>query len=139
MNVLSSDCWWSNRGIKMALREQTHDVVVIANKAAETRISRTAEPEWWQIDWKIKFTRGEAHGTLRMNSDELRAAFALSQGPCDQHYSSKFKADAGVPYCFLREKNYLNIPGPGHQGYGVAVSIEVDGAMKEAIKTLLSN
>ena len=119
------------------------DLLVIAGSAASVRITRraTTVDEGWFVDWEVVQSQQEkANGRIILTSDDLRAAFGLSQesGLFGDWLIERFGADSASQGKFIRWRNFLNIPcpGTGHDG-DPNVSIHFDEDIQSAVRELL--
>jgi len=119
-------------------------LLVIAGSAARVRITRraTTVDEGWFVDWEVVQTQQEkVNGRVIFTSDDLRAAFGLSEesGRFGDWLIKRFGADSAAQGRYIRWKNFLNIPcpGTGHDG-DPNVSIHFDEEIQDAVRQLLA-
>ena len=117
--------------------------LVIAGSAARVRITRRAATvdEGWFVDWEVvQSQQAKVNGRVVLTSDELRAAFGLSDdsGTFGDWLIERFGADSASQGKYIRWKNFLNIPcpGTGHNG-DPNVSIHFDEEIQNAVRQLL--
>lgn len=118
-------------------------LLVIEGSAAIVRITRRAitADEGWFVDWEIVQTQQEkVRGRVIFTSDELRAAFGLSEnsGRFGGWLIEQFGADCAEQGKYIRWKNFLNIPcpGTGHDG-DPNVSIRLNEEIQDTVRQLL--
>lgn len=143
--------WWHVYGRKMQPREVDVENrrLRIVGSAATLIIELSAEgfeAVPWRIRWEVRHANGtRAAGESRWSGAYLSAAFGLTNRlPLlsfeRQRFLERYGADVGEEGYFIRRGWYLNIPQPGtgHDG-GSTISIEIDEAIRSAIRTLLSS
>lgn len=137
--------WCHHHGSKMRVEEfsKGNYLLVIAGSAASVRITRRAKTvdEEWFVEWEVvQSQQAKVNGRAFFASDDLRAAFGLSQesGEFGDWLIEQFGADSASQGKFIRWKNFLNIPcpGTGHDG-DPNVSIHIDDDVQNAIRQLL--
>jgi len=137
--------WCHHHGSKMHVEKfsKGNHLLVIAGSAASVRITRkaTTVDEGWFVDWEVIHSQQtKVNGRAFFTSDDLRAAFGLSQesGKFGDWLIERFGADSASQGKFIRWKNFLNIPcpGTGHDGDS-NVSIHFDGETQNAVRQLL--
>lgn len=119
-------------------------LLVIAGSAASVRVTRraTTVDEGWFVEWEVvQSQQAKVNGRVVFTSDDLRAAFGLSQesGEFGDWLIERFGADSASQGKFIRWKNFLNIPcpGTGHDG-DPNVSIHIDEEIRETVRRLLA-
>lgn len=140
--------WCHHHGLKMRLKmfDENVSLVLIDGSAATVKIFRVTDPTstWdWIVEWEIKHGKGEkVNGSVCMDTEELEAAFMLSQltGKWGDELIKRFGAHTAQQGSFIRWKKYLNIPGPGtgHDG-DPNVSIFLDKEITEAVRSLVAS
>ncbi|OGG63568.1 hypothetical protein A3D66_02420 [Candidatus Kaiserbacteria bacterium RIFCSPHIGHO2_02_FULL_50_9] len=109
------------------------------------RLNIVDEPEnaRWSVDWRVVLSnagirkRREWIGGRRLfTPEQLRCAFDANGAGSLARMSG---ADISCPEFFIRRGPYLNIPGPNvGVASKLALSIEVTGEMREAVRQLLA-
>lgn len=138
--------WWHHHGFKMGVVQfsKRQRFLVIGRNAASVKITPaalTVDEGWW-VEWEVVQSQQEkVNGRTVFTSDELRAAFGLSQesGVLSDWLIERFGADCASQKKFIRWQEYLNIPcpGTGHDG-DPNVSISIDNKeIQNAIRELL--
>ncbi len=136
--------WHHHHSSKMKVRrfDQNWRILVIAGSAASVRITRVATTvdEGWYVDWEVVHSQQcKANGRVIFTSDELQAAFGLSDnsGTYGDWLISRFGAESAEQGKYIRWKDFLNIPcpGTGHDG-DPNVSIEINEEIKRAVQQL---
>jgi hypothetical protein len=140
--------WCHHHGSKMRVSkgpETNSRSVVISGSAAWLEIFRfpVTTGASWRVEWKIAFSQdSKAGGCISMTTEELRAAFGLSNmsGHFGDWLIECYGADAAEQGKFIRWGNFLNIPGPGtgHDG-DPNISIHIDDKIKETVGKLLAD
>jgi hypothetical protein len=137
--------WCHHHGSKMRVENfnKCNHFLVIAGSAASVRITRksTTVDEGWFVEWEVvQSQQAKVSGRVFFTSDDLRAAFGLSQesGEFGDWLIEQFGADSASQGKFIRWKNFLNIPcpGTGHDG-DPNVSIHIDEDIQNAVRQLL--
>lgn len=143
---LSKPKWCHHHCLKMRVDKFYKDnyLIVIAGSAAQVRITRRAMTvdEGWFVDWEIIHSQQEsAEGRVIFTTEELRAAFGLSNSPGGEFsywLIQDYGGDSASQGKYIRWQNYLNIPcpGTGHDG-DPNVSICLDNEIKDTVRWLL--
>lgn len=142
---ISMPVWCHHHGSKMRIENfsKGNHLLVIAGSAARVRITRraTTVDEGWFVDWEIIWSQQEKiNGRVIFKSDDLRAAFGLTEdsGKYGGWLIKQFGADSAEQGKYIREGNFLNIPcpGSGHDG-DPNISIHIDEEIQNAIGQLL--
>ena len=139
--------WWHHHGSKMRVKEfcSGQKTLVLAGSAATVQIMpwpiEGQKPEPWGVEWEVKQSRNEkANGRVFMNDKQLAGAFGLAEyrDELSQSILRDFPAECAHQGKFIRQGEYLNIPGPGtgHDGDPNA-SIQINGEIKAAVGALL--
>jgi len=140
--------WYHHHGMKMRVKELNKEkqTLIISGSAASVSIGRAPigfiTTAMWSVEWKIIWSPAEfTGGRIIFNSDELRAAFGLSDdsGEHGDWLIERFGGDSAEQGKYIRWKKFLNIPcpGTGHDG-DPNVSIDIDEEMRNAVKQLLA-
>ena len=135
--------WWHHHGTKMKLKVLgiRNDFLVIQGSAAEVVITKA--PDGWFVSWKIRhgFNTGVS-GKAWFASSDLARAFGLRNDipKFGEWLIQHPGGTTGKQHCFIRYKEFLNIPcpGTGHDG-DPNVSIELSEEIKKAIEQLIEN
>jgi len=135
--------WWHPHGAKRKLKAVgiQNDILLIQSNAAEVVITR-ASSRWW-VNWKINhgFNAGVLGKTLFSSYDFSRAFGLRDDIPkFGEWLIERYGGTTARQFCFIRYKQFLNIPAPGtgHDG-DPNVSIEIDEEMKKAAEQLINN
>lgn len=146
-NMWGNPTWYHHHGSKMRVEEfsKGNRLLVIAGSAASVRITRRASTvdEGWFVEWEVvQSQQVKVNGRVFFTSDDLRAAFGLSQGSgrFGNWLIEQFGADSASQGKYIRWRNYLNIPcpGTGHDG-DPNVSIYIDNdEILDAVRQLLT-
>lgn len=147
--VMGRPAWFHHHGFKMRVTsfDATKRLLIITDSAAKLVVSQAGEPgtDQWFLDWEVVQTPYEkTTGRTRLTSSDLCAAFGVTTPNVDEHQAqhflfSRYGAETATQAGFIRWKEFLNIPcpGTGHDG-DPNISIFLDIAMREAVKTLTS-
>lgn len=140
--------WWHHHGIKTRLSaDDPPSLVTISNNASKLEIFHELPPSLlWRSTWNIKFCpRERVSGTIRMDTNTLKAAFAFANTITDESrwLIEKYGGEAAEQGSFIRWKDFLNIPGPGtgHDGdpnISILLNNEIKRAVGDLIYTTLS-
>jgi hypothetical protein len=142
--------WYHHHGFKMRLVEfnEAGHRLVIAGSAAKVVIIPGRKVQeggnGWAVSWEViqHVANDEAvHGQRQIDSDELAAAFGLTDnsGEFGQWMLDQFGAHSAEQGKYIRWTHFLNIPcpGTGHDG-DPNVSIHIDDDMRDAVRRLLA-
>lgn len=137
--------WWNTKSGKLELRHLSGpDATVLIDSATACLTIRPSRlRDGWVVGWEINYdTENFDRGARWFTSDELRTAFGLgficSIGGCEianTHY-----VDCAEPDKFIRQDNYLCIPGPPDTltPSGIWLAVKLDSLMKSSIECLLT-
>ena len=153
--------WWHGHGTKMQVEmlDLEERRLVLSGSAAKVTVTKSSsiDPEYqrhWMVNWNVIQSvpdKEGAQGGVLFSRGELAAAFMLTNDPEDSAFGNArypsygewvvddFGGDSAAQGRFIRWGEFLNIPcpGTGHDG-DPNVSVLVDEAMKEAIRSLLA-
>ncbi len=113
---------------------------VIKASAVKVTIFRANDCEWF-VNWEITHDLNmKSFGRTLLTNLDLARAFCIDEG---SHESGKgllerYGGESAKQGCYIRWKNFLNIPCPGTGDDGDPnVSIEISEEIREAVKQLL--
>src|SRR3989344_2130736 len=144
--VMIGPAWFHDHGHKMRLRhvDVERGMINLEASAASVQIFRGAKEAL--VDWEVIYSPGsKVQGRISLSLAQLAAAFEVpwDEHPCGIEYSQwlldRFGGDCAIQGCFIRFKEFLNIPGPGtgHDG-DPNVSVMVDKEIREAVRDILN-
>ena len=139
--------WFIEKGYYMELAwlNLPAQTLRIEGSAAHVSISpfRPGGETRWKVGWEVGHGSGEAFGTSNMSDGELSRCFGLHDGlgatGAKVVNRMLLKFDAAEQGVFVREGNYLNIPGPAATGLpgDPCVSVFLTDKIKNAVKELI--
>lgn len=119
--------WWDSHGCNMYVAElagkDPNELLRIASPSgrAELGIFRTdLHPlmgfRQWLLKWRLDHGQMHVNGDVIFDDELLKAAFGLTdtftQIPSTEFLNER-RATIGMNGCFIRDREYLNIPAPG--------------------------
>lgn len=140
--------WWHHHGTKMRGEYNPADgTVTITGSAAKLFIypkSQQGSSKMWVVCWIVIFSfDSKVEGKLSFTTEQLCAAFGVeTEKPFEAHFGQwlidRYGADYAEQGKFIRQGDYLNIPGPGTSNDGDPnVSVMLDDDITKAIKDLV--
>ena len=140
--------WWNPKGYEMILvdPDRTQTRLAIKGKAAVLSIRRRRLPLYlakqWVMNWKNHFsTIDRVSGQIAMDRLTLERAFGLKSGTDENSawFLTRYKADSARQGCFIRQGDFLNVPGPGTGVDGdINVSLYLGPEIKTAVQEFLN-
>ena len=131
-----------SRKMKLVCESIASSFVVIQGSAAELVISRLPSGNF-MLKWLILHSGSEhVRGQVIFSSSDLASAFRLHSlcltEESGQLLVNRFGGEVAKQMCYIRWKQYLNIPGPGtgHDG-DPNLSVRIDDQMTEAVRKLI--
>lgn len=141
--------WCHQHAIKMQLDRKPilSHLVSVSNNAANLVINHlpgVGEEARWLMQWNIQHKgASKVSGQVIVSEPELLVAFGLISPeqvdlPLHEGMMKQYGAEAAVQEAFIRQRNFLNIPGPGtgHDG-DPNISIGLTDEIKEAVQNLV--
>jgi hypothetical protein len=118
--------WWNQRGAHMRLDRVDPTRLVIQNESKTAQLTINPTLDKWRVSLRLQHGPGwQMATTLLLSTEEVRAAFALSNTPTEgtaalQHICkfSGGECDTGEFGKFVRWDYFLNLPcaGTGEDG-----------------------
>lgn len=136
--------WWHHYGMKMKLVECTENSIEIEGSAAWLGIIKAKYEKGWIANWRINHGAhvSEVSGAAWFSDDDLRRAFALRDDipKFGDWLIKQYGGTTASQGCFIRYRNFLNIPcpGTGHDG-DPNISLELSPETQEAVSKIMSN
>ncbi len=146
MSQANNPPWWNTMG-SFVYQTNLSDVTTLTftSKSAHLKISRRPKhKKTFGVRWIIYTKTGKVDGYRIFTAQELCTAFACCAGDLtpsgNPSYATDHDAEFGVPDIFIRDGEFLNIPGPASDAFDrTKISIKVTDAISHAVKLLITN